>query len=299
MGNRERIVVPVDFSEHARAAAARAFFFADLAGADVHLLHAHAVPPVTLDPGVDPALRERLRAADESAFERFCSELEAQGHVFTRSFVERDPADAIRSVAREEGTALIVMGSHGRRGLDRLVLGSVAERTLHGAPVPVYISRESVEEASQPVRSILLATDFSKDAEKAERLVTDWAGRLGAEVEVLHAIRETSVLFAPYAVAGSSDFEGEMMEAAERRMSCVLARLSEKGVLAKTKIVYGRAAESILERAESTGAQLVVVGTRGYSAFQRFLLGSVAQRVVRHAPCSVLVAGAESDRSHF
>jgi nucleotide-binding universal stress UspA family protein len=107
------------------------------------------------------------------------------------------------------------------------------------------------------------------------------------------------VLFAPYAVAGSSDFEGEMMESAEQRMSCVVERLAEKGVQAKAKIVYGRAADSILERAESTGVQLIVMGARGYSAFQRFPIGSVTQRVVRHAPCSTLVAGTDPVHSQF
>jgi nucleotide-binding universal stress UspA family protein len=295
MGARNRIVVPVDFSEPARAAAARAFFLADLSGAEVLLLHAYAPPPVALDPGVDPGLGERLRTAEEEAFERFCRVLEAQGRTFTSRFVDRDPPDAIHSVAREENTSLIVMGSHGRRGFDRVVLGSVAERTLHGAPVPVYVARESIEDASRSIRSILWATDFSKEAEAAEPLVSEWARRLGAEVEILHVIRETAVLFAPYAVAGSSDFEGEMMEAAERRMKCVQDRLSESGVSVRTKIVYGRAAESILERAESTAADLLIVGTRGYSAFRRFLLGSVAQRVVCHAPCSVVVAGARVD----
>lgn len=299
MGDSARIVVPVDFSAHSRAAARRAFALASLCDAKVHLLHAHAVPLGVLDEGADPRLAEQLRDNERAAFERFALALESEGHVFTRSFEERDPADAIQSAAREPGTVLVVMGSHGRRGLDRLVLGSVAERAVQGSPVPVYIAREAAEGATEPVRRILLATDFSKDAEYAEELVAAWASRLGAEVEVLHAIRETSVLFAPYAVPGSSDFEGEMMEAAERRMERVVARLAAEGVSAKSKVVYGRPAESILERAESTGAQLIAIGTRGYGAFHRFLLGSVAQRVLRHASCSVLVAAAELEHSHY
>jgi nucleotide-binding universal stress UspA family protein len=180
MGVRERIVVPIDFSEYARAAALRAFFFAELSGAEVLFLHAHAPAAVTLDPGMDPGLKERLRATSENAFRRFCREFEAQGRTFVRHFVEQDPAKAIQSIAREESTVLVVMGSHGRRGLDRLVLGSVAERTLHGTRVPVYVVRESGAEASKPLRSILLATDFSKDAERAEQFVVDWAGRIGS-----------------------------------------------------------------------------------------------------------------------
>jgi len=296
LGKSARIVVPVDFSEQSRAAAKRAFYLADLYGAEVHVLHAHTSPIAVLD---DARLTDELQASERQAFARFCARLDSEGHPFSRSFDTRDPADAIHSAARESGTALVVLGSHGRRGLDRKVLGSVAERTVQGSPVPVYVARERQEEASGPIRRVLLATDFSKDAEAAESLVATWASRLGTKVEVFHAIRETSVLLAPYAVVGSSDFEGEMMEAAEHRMRRVLARLASEGVSAKSKIAYARPAESILERAESTGTQLVVLGTRGYGGFKRFLLGSVAQRVLRHAPCSVLVAASEFRRSHY
>ena len=286
-----RIVVPVDFSAHAQAACERAFVFAAASGSKVEILHAYPPPASVLDVETPPHLLEQLRENEELAFARFCAIYDEQGREFERTFVERDPAEAIHSAARESDAGLIVMGSHGRRGMDRLLLGSVAERTLHGAPVPVLIVREDPEEATRSVRSILLATDFSEDAERAERWTACWSKRLGAEVEVIHAIRETSVLFAPYAVAGSSDFEGEMLEAATQRMERVILRLEAQGISAKPKIVYGRPAESIVERAEATGAQMIVTGSRGYSTLRRFLVGSVAQRVVRHAPCSVLVAG--------
>ncbi len=289
-----RIVVPVDFSEHAHAACERAFAFAAASHSSVELLHAYPPPASVLDIETPPHLLEQLRDHEKLAFDRFCAEYDQAGRTFERTFVERDPAEAIHSAARERDASLIVMGSHGRRGVDRLLLGSVAERTLHGAPVPVLIVREAPEEAARPVRSILFATDFSEDAERAERWTACWARSLGAEVEVIHAIRETSVLFAPYAVAGSSDFEGEMLEAANRRMERVMLRFEAQGISAKPKIVYGRAAESIVERAEATGVQLIVSGSRGYSTLRRFLVGSVAQRVVRHAPCSVLIAGSST-----
>ncbi|MBJ21271.1 MAG: universal stress protein [bacterium] len=299
MSRGSQILVPVDFSEHSRAAVERAFLIAGLCEAQVRLLHALQLPPCTLDPEFSGALRDELRNSEKREFEEYCESLRRRGFEFSERFEERDPADAIHAAARSDGTRLVVMGSHGRRGLDRLILGSVAERTLQDAPVPVLIVREAEQEATTEIRSILFATDFSKDAERVEKIVGHWAGRLGAQVEVFHAIRETAVLFAPYAVAGSSDFEGEMREAAMRRSERVLDRLTQAGVSCKSKIVYGRASDSILTRAESTGAQLIALGTSGYSAFQRFLLGSVAQRVSRHASCSVLVAGADSRSSRI
>jgi nucleotide-binding universal stress UspA family protein len=129
-------------------------------------------------------------------------------------------------------------------------------------------------------------------------MMVSWARLYGAEVEVFHAIRETAVLFAPYAVVGSSDFEGEMYDAAKQRMRRVLERLTAQGIFPKSKIVYGRPEEEILRRAETTNADLIAIGTRGYSGLNRFLLGSVAQRVLRHAPCSVLVVNGSEDVRH-
>ncbi|MEM9175987.1 MAG: universal stress protein, partial [Myxococcota bacterium] len=200
---------------------------------------------------------------------------------------------AIRAAAEDDAVGLVVMGSHGRRGVDRWVLGSVAARVVQRAPKPVLVVRHELpadRDQGPPMRSILLATDFSERAAAVEAEVIAWAKRFGAEVEVLHVIRETSVMLAPYAVTGSSDFEGEMFEAAASRMQGVLRRLAERGVHAKSKIVYGLPSEEILRRAEATNVDLVAMGTRGYSGLQRFFLGSVAQRVLSQARCDVLVA---------
>jgi nucleotide-binding universal stress UspA family protein len=291
MNKTSAILVPVDFSTHSRAAAERACQLAMVSEAEIRLLHAMYLLPVTIEYSVSETVWADLRASESSELAKMEDEFEDRGVSVSTRFEERDPADAIRAAAREPDVEMIVMGSHGRRGLDRLLLGSVAERTVQGAPVPVLIVRESEADAAKKIESILFATDFSEDAEQAERLVAKWAKRLGAEVEIFHAIRETAVLFAPYAVSGSSDWEGELKESALLRIESVRSRFEEAGVPAKSKVVYGLASEEIIKRAEMTGTDLVAMGARGYSALQRFLLGSVAQRVLRHAPCSVLVAG--------
>jgi nucleotide-binding universal stress UspA family protein len=294
MSRTSSILVPVDFSTHSRAAAERACQLAKVSDAELRLLHAMYLLPVTIEYSVSETIWADLRASESAELAKLEDEFEDRGVPVSTRFEERDPADAIRAAAREPGVEMIVMGSHGRRGLDRLLLGSVAERTVQGAPVPVLVVRESEADAAKKIESILFATDFSEDAEQAERVVAKWAKRLGAEVEIFHAIRETAVLFAPYAVAGSSDWEGELKESAQLRIESVRSRFEEAGVSAKSKVVYGLAPEEIIKRAETTGVDLVAMGARGYSALQRFLLGSVAQRVLRHAPCSVLVAGSNS-----
>lgn len=291
------ILVPVDFSEASLAAVRRARALARSSGASLRLLHASPPPAAELDPRLAEQLTDELRRGAKLRLANLAADIDDGRVPLSTAFEEADPSRAIRDAAEADDVSLIVMGSHGRRGVDRLLLGSVAARTVQRAPKPVLVVRaedSAEDEAGPPMRSILLATDFSEKAAAVEREVAEWALRLGAEVEVLHVIRETSVLLAPYAVTGSSDFEGEMFEAAESRMEGVLRRLRERGVHAKAKIVYGVPAEEILRRAEATNVDFVAVGTRGYSGLQRFLLGSVAQRVLSQAHCDVLVdAGSE------
>ena len=285
------ILVPVDFSEASRAAVLRARAIARATGARMRLLHACPPPNDDLDARLAEKLTEELRRDAKLRLAAFAGTYDdGQGGLST-AFEEADPARAIRDAAEDEDVSLIVMGSHGRRGIDRFLLGSVAARVVRWAAKPVLVVRgePAGAEDGPPVQSVLLATDFSDQAQALEPGVADWARRFGAEVEVFHVIRETSVLLAPYAVTGSSDFEGEMLEAAESRMEGVLRRLRGMGVHAKSKIVYGVPAEEILRRAEATNVDVVAVGTRGYSGLQRFLLGSVAQRVLSQAPCDVLV----------
>lgn len=285
------ILVPVDFSAHSRAAAERALTLANAFGASIRFLHALHLPLVAPEYAYSQAIWSDLRRTESAKLESIVRDFQERGVSASARFEERDPADAIRSAARAADVMLVVMGSHGRRGLDRILLGSVAERTLHNASAPVLIVRELEADATEPIRSILFATDFSEDAERAERVVARWARLLGSEVEIFHAIRETAVLFAPYALIGSSDYEGELMEAANARMKGSLERFRHVGVSVKSKIVYGFASEEITNRADSCGAQLIAMGSRGYAGLHRFRVGSVVQRVLRHAPCSVLVAG--------
>ena len=288
------ILLPVDFSSHSRAAAIRACQLAAGLGMSVRMIHALHLPPVAREAAVPPDFWQELRHSESARLESFRRSIEKHCDVeIATRLEERDPVDMILSAACDEAVELIVMGTHGHRGLDRFLLGSVAERTLRHAPVPVLVVRDDEAEAARRIATILFATDFSEHAERAEKVVCDWARRLNAQVEVFHSIRETAVLFAPYAVPGSSDFEGEMHEAAETRIRGVLERFRTAGVCAKGKIVYGLASNEITKRAESCGAELIAMGARGYSTLQRFLLGSVAERVLREAHCSVLVVGAQ------
>jgi len=294
------ILVPVDFSPHSQAAAKRAGSLARLTGARIHLVHALHLPPGARDHALPSDLWDRLRAAETRRLEEMRAAFEAEGLRVTSTFGEGDPVELIAEQVRREGAEPVVMGTHGYRGLSRLMLGSVAERVLRSLPTPVLAVKESEEEADRAIDRILVATDFSAHAAAAERIATHWALFLGAEVEVFHAIRETAVLFAPYAVAGSGDFRGEMRNAASEEIERIVDRMQAAGLNVRSKLAYGLASAEIVNRAEEWDAQLIVIGRQGHSGLEHLVLGSAAERVLRQSGCSVLVApppGGEAESS--
>jgi len=293
---RETILVPVDFSEPSRIAARRALALAADRDAGVHLVHASTMVPLGFELEVSQSLSVELARAAKVRLDGFVEELDVGSTPLATSFQEDDPAHAIHDAAGSADVSMIVMGSNGRRGFDRWMLGSVASQAVLGAPKPVLIVRGEVEDASKAFQSIVFATDFTERSARVESLVAAWASGLGAQVEVVHVIRDGSSGLIETLV-GAGDFEDERLEAAASRLAEVVHRLSEEGVHAKSKVLSGQPADEILRHAASTNADLVALATRGYTGLRRFLLGSVAQRVLSEASCSVLIDGEAAQRA--
>jgi nucleotide-binding universal stress UspA family protein len=186
---------------------------------------------------------------------------------------------------------LIVMGTHGRTGLDRLISGSVAETVLRRASCPVLALRSrdceptSQEEApaTTSIRTILHPTDFSDCADDALRVARSLAREHGAQLIILHTIPMESV---PIELALPPVDRRACQTALEVRA----ARLNgpELDLPAKTKLADGDAAEEIIRTADEAECDLIVMGTHGRSGLGRLLMGSVAESVLRRASRPVL-----------
>jgi nucleotide-binding universal stress UspA family protein len=143
MNPPKTILVPTDFSEPAHAALEYALELASKLGATVHLLHAFELPPVGFPEGVTWVSAETATRIIE-AVEKELAELvekhkaKIQIHAYSE---QADPRDAIPAVAKKIGADLIVMGTHGRRGIVRALMGSVAESVVRNSPVPVLTLR--------------------------------------------------------------------------------------------------------------------------------------------------------------
>jgi nucleotide-binding universal stress UspA family protein len=266
----ETILIPTDGSDPATTAARYGLALAERVGATVHVLS--VVDPdrfVTDAVGdVDDLIRRQRALLHERAretVERVATEAPASVEVHTH-VVEGRPARALASAIDDYDADLVAMGTHGRSGVDRYLFGSLAERTLRMAHVPVLAVRE--DDATDPtVDEILVATDGSDGAERAGDHAVAIARATDAR---LHAL-----------TVGDDDDPARHLA----------DRAREAGVDAVEIVRTGKPHAAIREYAAVVDADLVVLGTHGRSGVERALLGSVAERTLRTATRPVLVVG--------
>ena len=275
------ILCPVDFSDLSSHALRHA---AVLAGCDASTLVAvHATwfeaPPYFTQARIDDLRRQYSDALEEASgsLDSFVdSALNGAGvpHVET-SVVEGMPADVVRELTRTIQADLVVMGTHGRTGINRWMLGSVAERVLRESPIPVLTVRAAPRGPLREILCPVVNTDLSR---QALRIATDLARCFDATVTVLH-VQDRDVT-APVA---------DLCSWIERedRARCNIREM----------IQTGNAAEQIIATAAGESSGLLVLGAPRRPFFEGMVLGSTTLRVVRHAPCPVLSVGASEGDS--
>jgi len=203
-------------------------------------------------------------------------------------------APAILGYAQEHDLDLIIMGTHGRRGLGHLFLGSVAEEVVRLAPCPVLTIRE--REAPAPVevmKHILVPVDFSEHAQQALAYAKQIAAAYGARLQLLHVVEQV-IHPACYMATGPSVlvFQPELRDRAKLEIKKLLRETKGPEVMADIHVIEGYAARDILNFAESHDSDLIVIATHGRRGLEHMLLGSVTEKVVRRAPCPVFTVRA-------
>ncbi len=300
-----RILVPVDFSPPSQAALAYAVCLADEFDAALDVLHAGApIPVIPTGVGVPSTtlvaaggMTELLQERERVGRERLLGEVlpYVDDHDISLHWGDGDAAETIARMAESKDAHLVVMGTHGRSGVARALIGSVAERTLRLCDRPVLLVRSRGEEAMTavfPPRRIVAPTDFSEAAEAGVEVAADLAKRFGATLELVHALPLVSG--APFGF----DFAGEGIEGMVQGLLNLEAEtLRDKGLSVNGHLLDASAASAIVRVAEETAADLVVLASHGRGGVKRLVLGSVAERSTRLAPCPVLVVrrGEETD----
>jgi nucleotide-binding universal stress UspA family protein len=138
------------------------------------------------------------------------------------------------------------------------------------------------------IRKILVAVDFSEYADAVLDAAIEFAKQFGAGLHLVHAFDVRIPLVTPYEVAIPTAFIEEAREAAASKLEALVRSVSAEGVEASSHLSEVPAASAIVGQAEELGVDLIIMGTRGHTGLKHVLLGSVAERTLRHAPCSVL-----------
>ena len=294
-----KILVATDFSTTAESAERLALQMARSLGADLHLLHVRVILEDPLMAEEKHLQIERLMSSvDDATREAFDKEHLKRPDVAVRTHLVRSTsaAEAIAETAADLGCDLIVMGTHGRRGIKHLLLGSVAENVVRCVDVPVLTVRPMIDVSDFGPKHILVTHDFSDRSAEAVRIAGAWAEALGAELTLLHVV-EPVVYPDYYAINIASS---DTMTRLRDRAVVALDRAANEILGAQpvnTTVLIGRAADTIVVEAGASDIDLVVMGTRGLSGLEHLVLGSVAEAVLRRCPVPLLtVSGVAGEK---
>lgn len=289
------IVVGVDFGAESEVALRAAIELAQRTGGKLLLVHAGVV--------VESAKRSRLASVREwerllaekarqqkARLENFCREIAEEGVEVSCEVVEGVAAEKLAQIAQERSADLLVLGTRGRRGVKRAVLGSVAQEAVRLCDCSVLVARAPQDAAA--FSRVLVATDFTEFAERALESALELV-RPNGLVRVAHFWSLPSSLGTHPTFAVGQDVLEELVEQHAREVQELGDALIDKYARDNVQLEFvaqeGPASAGIVRMAEQGDFDLIVTGSHGRRGFRRFFLGSVAESVVIHATCSVIV----------
>jgi nucleotide-binding universal stress UspA family protein len=282
----DRILLPTDGSEEAEAVADVAFDIAATHDASVHVLN---VADTTRDSVTN--VRGRIVDALVEEGERIVDAVEERardrGVTVRTAVLQGDPSPTIVDYASEYDIDLVVMPTQGRRGLERVLLGSVTERVVSSASVPVLVCNPGSEFAfAYPSERVLVPIDGSDAADRGLSAGIDVAEATGATLHLLTVV-ETASLGPDVRSASTTE---RLTEAAEETLAAARTRAEDAGVdSVETAVRQGQPYRGIRSYIDDEDVDLAVLGTGEQSDFGRFLWGGVTAKLVRSSPVPVLM----------
>jgi nucleotide-binding universal stress UspA family protein len=309
----DSILVPLDFSERAGKALRYAEAFARHFGCRMHLLHVTEPLAYPTDLGYAPVVSGELEAElQEGSRERLSAvveEVRRRGFTVEGHLRVGRPAGEIAEAAGALQAGLLVVTTHGFTGLKHVLLGSVAERVVRYAPCPVLVVRDQQrdfvadtrptapnsepEALEKPVRleRLLVPVDFAACSRAALEYAGQLARRFQASLTLVH-VTELPYVDANLADVDTRGFEEAARLRAENEMTRLAEAQSAAGFKVERSLLVGAAWREVVNLALEQSVDLIVAGTHGYTGLKHAFLGSTAERIVRHAPCPVLVVRA-------
>lgn len=296
-----KIAVGIDFSKESETAATEALRLARHLGGELVLVHVSAQVDI---PGLKSsataigqrgleALRQYLSqtiARDRLRLTDLRERMNGDVHV-VHALIEGDPDSGLCTAAKETGSEMLVVGTHGYTGLNWFLLGSVAQRVIRMSDVDVLVARDQ-RCSSDGYRRVLVATDFSPSSARAFDRALQLAAP-DAQIDVVHFYHtapHVQLYDAVREVVGADLDEAVMADLTASGQSFIAKRHRPDGPTVRFYAVAEAPVPGVIHWLERQPFDLVALGSHGRRGFRRFLLGSVAEAVARRAPCSTLIA---------
>jgi len=279
----ETIVLATDFSQQSDAAREHALELARRLASELYLVHI-----------LDDSMRDHYDDV-RARLEQMQQECIDAGVTTTSRVVIGFPDTGLVSTATELRADLLVVGTHGRTGVQRFLMGSVAERVTRMSETDVFVARARRAGVSGYQR-VLVPTDFSATAERALALATTLVAS-GGTIDLFHSWQIPGAVtgyWGPSADQGAAmaSLRDELRDAAVEQATA-LAERHGADVSITVSAAEGTAPSCIRHELDAGTYDLVVMGSHGRRGFRRWMLGSVAETTVRYAPCSVVVVHAQ------
>ena len=286
------ILCPIDFSEFSVRAYRHALSLAEhyqakLVAQHVVELWRHPSASFAASAGLYEEFEQALRESGSKQLQEFVKN-HTHDEIQPELVVQQGIApDSILTFAQAQKTDVIVMGTHGRRGFDRLMLGSVTDRVMRRAPCPVLaVGKQSLdsmapdEERHHPrhLSRILFCTDFSENSERALNYAISATAEYDAELTLLHVLEGVS----------SPVKAEEAMAAAGERLDKLIPREGRKTLKIKTAVRIGKPYWQIIQLALEAQIDLVTMGVHGRGELDLAVFGSTTYRVMQLGSCPVL-----------
>lgn len=290
------ILVGTDFSETSQSAVTYAAHLAARNGARLHIVHVRILVEDLYEEGLPDHARFQ-QALDRAAETNLHEEPHRIDVEVSRQVLRGASAPAeIVAYANEHSVDLVVVGTRGRSGLAHVLLGSVAQMVVRLSPISVLVvgHEEGGATPRAEFHEILCPIDFSPQSGEAFDAAIALAARHGARVRVLHVVEETT--YPPFYRGSAPGWEHDLERIREHTRAEIEKMRAGRGqVPMEVEVVEGRAARAIVDAARTRRVDLLVMGSSGLSGARGYLVGSVAERVLRTAPCPVLIVKGHPD----
>lgn len=233
---------------------------------------------------------EQLEKRMESG-KKICSEakemVRKEFGIEIESFVyEGEPPEVIARTAQEMKVDLIAMGTHGRRGIKRFIMGSVTSGVIGQAACDVLVVKKPCTQCTGKFTSILLPFDGSAFSKKALSHAYALANDEGSEITALYVIPRYEEMIG---FMKTDSIRKSLYKEAEQIIEMAKQSISDNGVTLATAIEEGHAADKIVETANRMKNDLIVMGSYGWRGVNKAILGSTTERVIMNATCPILV----------